>query len=83
MTRKLPLHGVVNMRTDLSGHRVPQRKAFRVRTGEQLTGNVQPLLHEVRHALVHLSDLGEATVIDLRNLSQPDNSTLQTTKGRA
>ena len=83
MTRKLPLRAVVNMRTDMPGHRVPRREALRVRTGEHLTGNVQPLLHEVRHALVHLSALGESTVIDLRNISRPDNPTLQTTKGRA
>ena len=83
MARKLLLHGVVNMRTDTPGCYTRRRQALRVQTGEQLTGNVQPLLHEVRHALVHLSDPGEATVIDLRNLSQPYNSTLQTTKGRA
>ncbi len=36
--------------------------------GEGLTHNVQPLLHEIRHALVKLLDDGGSTVIDLRSL---------------
>jgi len=32
------------------------------------TGNVVPLLHEVRHALEQLADTGEPTVIDLRGI---------------
>lgn len=32
------------------------------------TGNVQPLLHELRHALARLADGDEGTVIDLRGL---------------
>ena len=32
------------------------------------TGNVKPLLHEIRHALVRLLDGGEGTVIDMRSL---------------
>ncbi|MEN8205281.1 MAG: hydrogenase expression/formation C-terminal domain-containing protein [Pseudomonadota bacterium] len=37
-------------------------------TGESLTHNVQPLLHEIRHALVKLLDDGRNTVIDLRSM---------------
>ena len=35
---------------------------------EYPTGNVAPLLHEVRHALQRLVDTGEPTVIDLRSI---------------
>ncbi|MCG6900558.1 MAG: hydrogenase expression/formation protein [Gammaproteobacteria bacterium] len=36
--------------------------------GENLTHNVQPLLHEIRHALAKLLEDGDGTVIDLRSL---------------
>lgn len=36
--------------------------------GSVVTGNVRPLLHEVRHALQALIERGEETVIDLRAL---------------
>lgn len=35
---------------------------------EMATGNVAPLLHEIRHALKRLADGGEGTTIDLRRL---------------
>jgi hydrogenase-1 operon protein HyaF len=35
---------------------------------EAVTGNVQPLLHELRHALARLASIGEETAIDLRGL---------------
>ena len=35
---------------------------------ESLTGNVQPLLHEIRHALLRVTDGEAGTVIDLRSL---------------
>ena len=41
---------------------------FRVEAAADLTHNVQPLLHEIRHALVKLLDNGGQTVIDLRSL---------------
>jgi len=41
---------------------------LKVESGESLTHNVQPLLHEIRHALVKLLDDGERTVIDLRSI---------------
>ena len=36
--------------------------------GDVTTGNVEPLLHEVRHALRRWLDEGEVTVIDLRSI---------------
>ena len=39
-----------------------------VESGESLTYNVQPLLHEIRHALVKLLNDDESTVIDLRSI---------------
>jgi hydrogenase-1 operon protein HyaF len=39
-----------------------------VTAGEELTHNVQPLLHEIRHALVKLLADGGNTVIDLRSI---------------
>jgi hydrogenase-1 operon protein HyaF len=41
---------------------------LQVESGEDLTHNVQPLLHEIRHALVKLLDDGGNTIIDLRSL---------------
>ncbi len=41
---------------------------LKVEAGENLTHNVQPLLHEIRHALAQLLKAGETTVIDLRSL---------------
>ena len=35
---------------------------------EIVTGNVEPLLHEVRHALRRLASGGDGTVIDLQSL---------------
>lgn len=39
-----------------------------VQSGSLETGNVLPLLHEIRHALQRLIDTGEETVIDLRSI---------------
>ena len=36
--------------------------------GDVITGNVEPLLHEIRHALQHWLDEGEVTIIDLRSI---------------
>ena len=41
---------------------------FNIQIGDDLTWNVQPILHEVRHALKHLNDTGETTMIDLRSI---------------
>jgi hydrogenase-1 operon protein HyaF len=45
-----------------------ETNVFRVEAEAGLTHNVQPLLHEIRHALVKLLDNGGQTVIDLRSL---------------
>lgn len=37
-------------------------------TTEVSTGNVEPLLHEIRHALKRLASGGEGTTIDLKGL---------------
>ncbi len=42
--------------------------SLKVEIGGYQTGNVPPLLHEIRHALRNLLDNGETTTIDLRGL---------------
>ena len=42
---------------------VPQ---FNIHSGNELTWNVKPILHEIRHALEKLSISGETSIIDLR-----------------
>jgi len=75
--RKRSQYGRVTMRTDTPGRDARRRQPLPAQAGERMTADVQPLLHEIRYALVHLSELGEDTVIDLRNISQPHNSTIQ------
>jgi hydrogenase-1 operon protein HyaF len=41
---------------------------FNIQIGNELTWNVQPILHEIRHALVALLETGETRVIDLRSI---------------
>ena len=41
---------------------------FNIQTGNEFTENVEPILHEIRHALVRLSASGETTIIDLRSI---------------
>ena len=41
---------------------------LRVEAGEQLTFNVEPLLHEIRHGLARLLENEAATTIDLRSI---------------
>jgi len=40
---------------------------------EEVTGNLLPLLHEIRHALDHMLRNGEKTVIDLSAMPLSDN----------
>jgi hydrogenase-1 operon protein HyaF len=47
---------------------ITQADELRVETGEELTHNVQPLLHEIRHGLKQLLESGETTTIDLRSI---------------
>lgn len=41
---------------------------FNIQIGNDLTWNVQPILHEIRHALKQLIDTGETAIIDLRSI---------------
>jgi hydrogenase-1 operon protein HyaF len=41
---------------------------LRVEAGDQLTFNVEPLLHEIRHGLARLLERDAATTIDLRGI---------------
>lgn len=41
---------------------------FTIEIGAACTLNVQPLLHEIRHALAQLLESGQETVIDLRGI---------------
>lgn len=46
----------------------PTLEQFNIQIGSELTHNVQPLLHEIRHALRELVDTGEPHIIDLRTI---------------
>jgi len=41
---------------------------FNIQIGDELTHNVKPLLHEIKHALDNLIETGKTTIIDLRSL---------------
>jgi hydrogenase-1 operon protein HyaF len=41
---------------------------FNIQIGNELTWNVQPILHEIRHALGKLIENGENSIIDLRSI---------------
>ena len=41
---------------------------FNIQLGDNLTWNVKPLLHEVKHALHSLINSGETAIIDLRSI---------------
>lgn len=41
---------------------------FNIQLGGELTWNVEPLLHEIRHALQELADTGSTGIIDLRSI---------------
>jgi hydrogenase-1 operon protein HyaF len=41
---------------------------FNIHTGDELTQNVKPLLHEIKHALDKLIETGHTTIIDLRSI---------------
>ena len=41
---------------------------FNIHTGSELTWNVKPILHEIRHALDKLLESGESSIIDLRSI---------------
>lgn len=41
---------------------------FNIQVGDELTQNVKPLLHEIKHALDSLIETGNTTIIDLRSI---------------
>ena len=41
---------------------------FNIHSGNELTWNVEPILHEVRHALQQLLENDETSIIDLRSI---------------
>ena len=41
---------------------------FNIQAGNELTWNVQPILHEIRHALEELLSSGKTSIIDLRTI---------------
>lgn len=41
---------------------------FNIQIGDELTQNVKPLLHEIRHALDNLIENDENSIIDLRSI---------------
>jgi len=41
---------------------------FNIQLGSELTWNVQPILHEIRHALEELLESGNTSIIDLRSI---------------
>jgi len=47
---------------------IPNKIDIPVRVTAEFTGNVTPLLHEIRHALSALLENGEQTIIDLRSM---------------
>ncbi len=46
---------------------------FNIQIGDELTQNVKPLLHEVKHGLEKLIETGKITVIDLRSIPLAPN----------
>lgn len=48
--------------------KLTNRDLQQVEPGAGLTHNVQPLLHEIRHALAQLLETGAANIIDLRSI---------------
>ncbi len=47
---------------------IPTQAGCSAEPGNAATGNVVPLLHEIRHALQALLDDGKETIIDLRSI---------------
>ena len=47
---------------------VMEADKFNIQIGDELTQNVKPLLHEIKHALDKLIETGHNTIIDLRSI---------------
>ena len=41
---------------------------FNIQIGNELTWNVKPIMHEIRHALRKLLETGKSSIIDLRSI---------------
>ena len=57
---------------------------FNIHVGNELTWNVKPILHEIRHALEKLLSSGESSIIDLRSipLAPGEEETIINTLGK-
>ena len=49
-------------------HNQAPTSMFNIQIGDDLTWNVQPLLHEIKHALAELINTGKKHIIDLRSI---------------
>jgi hydrogenase-1 operon protein HyaF len=60
------------------------KQQFNIQSGNEMTWNVKPILHEIRHALENLLDNGETHTIDLRSipLAPGEEQTIIDTLGR-
>ncbi|MFV9614834.1 MAG: hydrogenase expression/formation C-terminal domain-containing protein [Gammaproteobacteria bacterium] len=47
---------------------VTEAVKFNIQVGDELTQNVKPLLHEIKHALDNLIETGKTSIIDLRSI---------------
>jgi hydrogenase-1 operon protein HyaF len=52
----------------VNGYQQSPASLFNIQVGDDLTWNVQPLLHEIKHALAELIDSGKTHIIDLRSI---------------
>jgi len=46
----------------------PATSQFNIQIGDELTQNVSPLLHEIKHGLDSLIETGKTSIIDLRSI---------------
>jgi len=47
---------------------VTEAVTFNIQVADELTQNVKPLLHEIKHALDNLIETGQTSIIDLRSI---------------
>ena len=47
---------------------VTEAITFNIQVADELTQNVKPLLHEIKHALDNLIETGQSSIIDLRSI---------------
>ena len=63
---------------------VTQEVKFNIQVSDELTQNVKPLLHEIKHALETLIETGKTCIIDLRSipLAPGEEETILNTLGQ-